>query len=487
VKRRVPLRAALGATIVAIALLAPAAPALAHPLGNFTVNVYGGLIVQPKTIVVDYVVDMAEIPAFRERREIDANFNDEVGSDESLAYRDTTCASLADDVNVQVDGASVPLISSGVHSLAFPEGAGGLSTLRLECRLEGAAAIGADATISYIDGNFPDVIGWREVTAIGDGVTLSSSDVPAVSATDRLTVYPDDELPSDVRRADFSATRGGPRLAALPRPDMADQAVDVNTIEGRDGGLLASLVGRDRITPLLVAAMLLLALGVGALHALGPGHGKTLIGAFLVGAGGSARHAVGVGAAISVMHTASVLTLGLLVVSAERVFAPERVYPALGLASGLVALALGSVLLVARIHSMAAEEEGGTHGHSHGHGDGDHHHEPGGHGVPPRSPLSRRGLMALAFSGGILPSPSALVVLLASVSLGRTALGLALIAAFSLGLAGALIGVGIFTLRARDFAERRFTDRAARLLPLASAGAIAAMGMFLTVRGAMQL
>jgi ABC-type nickel/cobalt efflux system permease component RcnA len=176
-----------------------------------------------------------------------------------------------------------------------------------------------------------------------------------------------------------------------------------------------------------------------------------------------------------------------LVVSAERVFAPERVYPALGLASGLVALALGSVLLVARIHSMVAEEEGGTHGHSHGHGDGDHHHEPGGHGVPPRSPLSRRGLMALAFSGGILPSPSALVVLLASVSLGRTALGLALIAAFSLGLAGALIGVGIFTLKARDFAERRFTDRAARLLPLVSAGAIAAMGIFLTVRGAMQL
>jgi ABC-type nickel/cobalt efflux system permease component RcnA len=95
--------------------------------------------------------------------------------------------------------------------------------------------------------------------------------------------------------------------------------------------------------------------------------------------------------------------------------------------------------------------------------------------------------MALAFSGGILPSPSALVVMLASVSLGRTALGLTLIAVFSLGLALALVGVGVLTLRARDFAERRLTERAARLLPVVSAGAIAAMGIFLTVRGAMQL
>lgn len=101
--------------------------------------------------------------------------------------------------------------------------------------------------------------------------------------------------------------------------------------------------------------------------------------------------------------------------------------------------------------------------------------------------MSRRGLLALAFSGGILPSPSALVVLLASVSLGRTVLGLVLIVAFSLGLAGALIGVGILTLRARDVADRRLTTSVTRLLPVGSAAAIAAMGLFLTVRGVSQL
>ena len=477
---------AVAGTIIAIGVLAPATQALAHPLGNFTVNVYGGLIVQPSAIVVDYVVDMAEIPAFRERRVIDTNLDDRVDEQESLAYRDTTCESLANGVGVRLDGADVPLTSTGVHSLAFPQGTGGLSTLRLECRLMGAVAIGADAEVAYVDRNFPDTIGWREVTAVGDGVTLSSSDVPAVSATSRLTSYAGSELPTNVRRAGLSATIGGPRLEALPEPGASEQAAESDAIEGRDGGLLASLVGRKEITPLLVAAMMLVALGVGAVHALGPGHGKTLIGAYLVGAGGSVRHAVGVGAAISVMHTASVLTLGLLVLSAERVFAPERVYPVLGLASGLVALGLGSVLLVSRIHAETEMHEGSPHAHEHGNGH-EHPHVVEGHDASSRSPLSRRGLMALAFSGGILPSPSALVVLLASVSLGRTFLGLVLIAAFSLGLAGALIGFGILTLKARDLAERRFTARAARLLPLASAGAIAAMGLFLTVRGAIQL
>ncbi len=470
----------LAVATVATALLWPAAPAGAHPLGNFTVNVYGGLVVQLDAVVVDYVVDMAEIPALRERRTIDANLDDRVDDHEALAYRDETCAALADGVSVQVDGVPLPVASSGEHALSFPQGAGGLSTLRLECRFTATIATpfaqDAPHSVGYTDRNFPDAIGWREVTAIGDGVTLPGSLVPAVSRTARLTDYPDGELSPGVRATRLSVMAGGPGLAELPEPGSTDP-VDSSTIGARDGGLLASLVGRDELTPLLIGAMLLIALGVGALHALGPGHGKTLIVAYLVGAGGTVRHAVGVGAAVSVMHTSSVLILGLVVLSAERLFAPERAYPVLGLASGLIALGLGSVLLISRIHSA-------THGtHPHAHPD-PHAHEAGVEAVVPPS---RRGLVALAFSGGILPSPSALVVLLASVSLGRTALGLVLIGAFSAGLAVALVGVGVLTLRARDLAERRLTDRFARLLPLASAGAIVAMGLFLTVRGAIEL
>ena len=484
---RTSLRCLLGASTIAIVLSVPATPAAAHPLGNFTVNVYGGIIVQPDAIVVDYVVDMAEIPAFRERRGIDADLDDTIDEQESLRYRSSTCARLADGLGVRVDDMSIALGALDVHALTFPQGAGGLSTLRLECRLSGAATIARGTAVSVVDRNFPEAIGWREITAAGDGVTLSNSDVPAVSATSRLTAYPAAELPPDVRRAAFSARPGGPGLAALPEPGAGPVGSDATVIGDRDDGLLASLVGRDELTPLLVAAMIAVALGVGALHALGPGHGKTLIGAYLVGAGGTVRQAVGVGAAISVMHTASVLALGLVVLSAERVFAPERVYPLLGLASGLVALALGSVLLVSRIHPMITEAHQHPDLHPHVHGDDGHRGGSPSHGVAPSSPLSRRGLMALAFSGGILPSPSALVVLLASVSLGRTVLGLTLIAAFSLGLASALVGVGVLTLRARDIAQRRLTERAARLLPVASAAAIVAMGIFLTVRGAVQL
>ncbi|MDH4111825.1 MAG: hypothetical protein OEW52_02550 [Thermoleophilia bacterium] len=482
--RRRALRSALAvATIGAIVALWPAAPASAHPLGNFTVNVYDGIVVRTDSIVVDYVVDMAEIPAFREQREIDANRDDRVDGAESIAYRERTCGSVADGISVRVDDRPVPVAPTDVHALSFPKGAGGLSTLRLECRLKGAISMDTSGVaISYEDRNFSETIGWREVTVVGDGVTLAGASVPATSVTDRLTSYPQGALSPEVRAASVSATPGGERLAILPGPGAQTRASS-STIQGRDGGLLASLVGRDDLTPLLVAAMIVVAVGIGALHALGPGHGKTLIGAYLVGAGGSIRHAVGVGAAVSVMHTASVLTLGLLVLSAERLFAPERVYPVLGLASGLIALGLGSALLVSRIHSVTA-----------GSSDDDHaHHVPGrahqhGHGASAEgSPLSRRGMLALAFSGGILPSPSALVVLLASVTLGRTALGLVLIAAFSVGLAGALIGVGVLTLQARGVAERRLSASAARLLPIGSAAAIAAMGLFLTVRGAIQL
>jgi ABC-type nickel/cobalt efflux system permease component RcnA len=484
-------RSLLFVAVLSIAVAAwPAGAASAHPLGNFTINVYVGIVVRPEAVIVDYVVDMAEIPAFREHRTIDANLDDQVDDAEALAYRETMCATLADHIVLRAGQEGVSLAPTGLHALTFPNGTGGLSTLRLECRLAGALVTGTTSTaMTVTDRNFAEAIGWREVTAVGDGVTLTSSDVPAVSATERLLSYPSDQPSRDVRSASLEAVLGGPRLSSLPGPGSGS----ATTNEGRDGGLLSDLVGRDDLTPLLVGAMLLVALGIGALHALGPGHGKTLIGAYLVGAGGSVRHAVGVGAAVSVMHTASVLTLGLLVLSAERVFAPERVYPVLGVASGCIALGLGATLLVSRIHAMAHGGGSSHHDHDagnrvdpHDHGH-QHPHSPHGSSSTAGSPLSRRGLLALAFSGGILPSPSALVVLLASVTLGRTVLGLVLIVAFSLGLAGALIGVGILTLRARDIADRRLTTSMTRLLPVGSAAAISAIGMFLTVRGVSQL
>lgn len=459
--------------VIATIALWPAAPAAAHPLGNFTVNVYAGIVVRPRMVVVDYVIDMAEIPAFGARRQIDGNLDERIDERESLAYRDATCDELAGGITLVVGDRSAPVEASDSHRLTFPGGAGGLPTLRLECRLSASTpTIGAPVALSFADGNHADAIGWREVTAVGDGVTLEDSDVPEVSESARLADYPEAEVPLDTRVATFTARSGGPELAAMPWP--SDEAT-ADAIAARDAGALGDLVAKD-LTPFLVATMVAIAFGVGAVHALGPGHGKTVIGAYLIGTAGSMRDAVGVGAAVSIMHTASVLTLGLLVLSVERMLAPERIYPLLGLASGAIALGLGSALLWSRIG--AARSERRHHGHDHPH---PHSHDGGA------SPVSRRGLAALALSGGLLPSPSALVTLLAAVSVGRTTLGVLMIAAFSIGLAASLIGVGIVSLRAKDVAERRLTSRVAGLLPIASSAAIVATGVFLMVRGATQL
>ncbi len=435
------------------------AVAIAHPLGNFTINTAASLVLRADQVVVDYAVDMAEIPTFQERRTIDADGDGSLSSTETAAYRGEACERLERGLHLVVDGTAAPLTSSS-SDLSLPVGQAGLRTLRLTCAFRAAVAPRATHDLAFEDANYADRLGWHEVTAAGDGATIVRADVPAASPSRELTTYPKNVRPLDVRSATVAFRPGGAALRAASPDGPATPA---------SGGILADFAARPDLSAGLIAIMIAAAILVGAVHALGPGHGKSLIGAYLVGSGGTLRQAVAVGAAVSVMHTASVLGLGLLVLSAEQLFAPERVYPWLGLASGLVALGLGAALLVSRLHALSERER---HGHDHPH---------------TARPLSRRGLIGLAFAGGILPSPSALVVLLGSVSIGRTALGLVLIAAFSLGLAGSLIGVGALTIRARDLATGRLSARVMRLAPVLSASAIALLGLMLTGRGILQL
>jgi nickel/cobalt transporter (NicO) family protein len=202
---------------------------------------------------------------------------------------------------------------------------------------------------------------------------------------------------------------------------------------------------------------------------------------YLIGAGGRARHAIAVGGSVAVMHTASVLALGFVVLTVTEVFAPERVYPWLGLVSGVIAFALGASLLVARLGSSGGRHGGPDHHHANADGTAGHRHA---HPDPAQTDvLSRRSLTALAVAGGLLPSPTALVVLLAAVALDRIAYDLALIGAFSLGLATALVVVGLVALRARDVVAGRMSGRTARLVPVLSAASIALLGLVLTFRG----
>jgi ABC-type nickel/cobalt efflux system permease component RcnA len=433
--------------------------ALSHPLGNFTINTSAALVVRPDEVVVDYAVDMAEIPTVQEEGRLDPNGDGSRSGEELETYRTATCGDLRTRLQLRIDGTVAPLTLRS-SELSLPVGQAGLSTLRLRCVFDAAIDPAPVHDLVFEDRTYPDRLGWREVTAAADGATIVHADVPDVSPSNRLRSYPADGAPSNVRSASVAFRPGGPSL------DAQRGAV---TQEPASGGLLGDLSARPDLSAGLIVLMIAAAVGVGAVHSLGPGHGKSLIGAYLIGADGTLRQAVAVGAAVSVMHTASVLGLGLLVLSAERIFAPDRVYPWLGLASGIVALGLGAALLVSRIHALSER-------HRHGH---DHPH--------PTRPLSRRGLLAIAFAGGILPSPSALVVLLGSVSIGRTALGLALIAAFSIGLAASLVAVGALAIRARHVATGKLPARVMRLAPVASAGCIALVGLLLTTRGLVQL
>src|SRR5829696_3175811 len=373
----------------AVLLVAGAAGAAAHPLGNFTVNTSSGLRVGPDRLDVDYVVDMAEIPTFQTRQAVDTDHDGTVGPAEAASWRDQECPRLAGGLRATVDGQALALSVAG-SSLSFPEGAGGLATLRLECALAARlpAAGGPGRSLACADGNHPGRVGWREITAVGDRAPLESADVPTTSSSARLTAYPKDQLssPLDQRTASLRFHPGGAAAAAAQpaherpaSPGGVDRATAVFT----------ALVGERSLSPGFAAVALLLAVGLGAAHALAPGHGKTVMAAYLVGLRGTLRQAAVIGATVTITHTAGVLLLGV-VLTTSRAVASERLYPWLGLASGVLLAGVGIGLLV-----RARPRHPSPHDHDHPHPHG-HHHDHG----PAGRPLGRRGLVALGWPGG---------------------------------------------------------------------------------------
>ena len=550
--RRPPQRLKLGCSIGVLALatvllVAGATGAAAHPLGNFTVNTASGLRVGPDRLVVDYVVDMAEIPAFQTRQAIDADHDGEVGDAEAAAWHARECSRLAAGLRATVDGRPAPLAVTG-SALRFPEGVGGLQTLRLECAL--STPLPAGGALAYTDTNLQDRVGWREITAIGDRTTLEATNVPTTSPSARLTTYPEDQLssPLDQRTATLRYRQGGPPAppaegsaaassgggsapagsAAAPGSDAAGAAPAPGTAGGNPtsgceaprrgsvaepgagcaglstppataprasaspvrGGVdrataaFTALVGERSLSPGFAVVALLLAVGLGAAHALAPGHGKTVMAAYLVGLRGTLGQAATIGATVTVTHTAGVLLLGL-VLSTSRAIASERVYPWLGLGSGLLLAAVGVGLLV-------RARSGHHHPHPHGHGH-DHHHHAHDHGAAGR-PLGWRGLVALGLAGGLVPSPSAVVVLLGGIALGQAWFGVALVAAYGLGMAATLTGVGLLLAHLRTRMDRRLRlpsgsllARLGRLVPAVTASVIVVVGLTLAASGAAQL
>ena len=343
-KRRAAV-AFCGVTVaMGVALGFGGATASAHPLGNLTVNTSARIVVAPEATTVDYVLDLAELPAVQERSAITA-----AGTD--TAYAAAKCSSLAGGLSLTVGSAANPL-RVAMATMALLPGQGGLSTVRVECRLTGDG-VGGRVPVAWSDTNFTDRLGWREVIALGDGTTLITA-LPTVSASDFLRAYPTGAPTPRVLAAEFEVIEGGPRLAAggsgagVDPGDSGDSGDSGGSGapqgRGTDGltAVFNRLVGdRD-----LTVGLGLLAAGVafllGALHSMAPGHGKTLMAAMIVSRRGTVRQVLAVGGTVAVTHTFGVVVLGVIITTSQAV-APDQILPWLTVASGAMLLATGAV------------------------------------------------------------------------------------------------------------------------------------------------
>jgi len=508
-------------------------PALAHPMGNFSVNHYARITVGEKSVEVLYLIDMAEIPTYQEIRQF--NLDPKPGEAQASQYVTEQEHLLGSGLSLESDGCAVQLKSVSRH-LQFSEGAGGLPTMKIALLFRGTVNPAAgEHRLSYADNNFSGRAGWKEVVVASNGAEIVTSSASGTDRSQELTNYSSDlvnsppqqvsasidfrtvavvvprgvqasgvgttrvHVPRSLPHAAFLASGGtagvsvatdaAPVVVSAPVP-AAPVSTLVNTPRSRFTQLI-STQGRLSFWVLLSAAFI--AAGLGALHALEPGHGKTIVAAYLVGSRGTARHAVLLGVVVTAAHTAGVYLLGMVTLYASRYIVPEQLYPWLGAISGISVAGLGVFVLLRNLTG-----ETGDHSHAsgkrHSHwflsslrkggpsGDEADARPSSGSNPEPRA-LSLRELCMLGVTGGIVPCPAALVVLLSAFSLHRIGFGLYLITAFSVGLAAVLVSVGLAMVYTRRIVASRFqtSARMLRYLPFLSSAFMVVLGSAITM------
>jgi nickel/cobalt transporter (NicO) family protein len=447
----------LVAAVVALVLLPSAASA--HPLGNFSVNHLSQVSVTSDRVDVRYILDEAEIPTFQQRGTADA----------TLLERKR--AEVERRLALTVDGRRVALEPAGEATISHPAGQGGLRTTRVELPL--TARVDEPRKVELRDDTFAGRVGWKAIVAVpGEGTAVRSS-APAGDPTDGLRRYPDDllESPSDLRSASFAVRPGAGTVEA---PDGARGG------ETKDDHGFADVFSDAAAGKGVLIILLLSAFAWGALHALSPGHGKAMVAAYLVGTRGTPRHAVALGATVTVTHTIGVFALGAVALVLSQYILPETLYPWLNLISGALVLVVGAGVLRSRVRWARARR---AHVHEHHHHDHDH-----GHSHAPPESFSWRGLVAMGAAAGLIPCPSALVVLLGAIAQGEIALGMLLIVAFSAGLAATLTLLGLAVVFAgKALGRAPIPGRLTLALPTVSALLIVAVGVVLTIRAVPQV
>jgi ABC-type nickel/cobalt efflux system permease component RcnA len=452
-------------------LLFSTAESFSHPMGNFSINHYSGLSIGPGEIQIRYLLDFAEIPTFQEIQEIDRDGDGERSLSEQENYLVRKVESLASNLTLTVAGKPLPLVPTA-HEITFPPGAGGLPTMRLSILYRAALrSVVGDAPVNlvYRDDNYPHRAGWKEMAASGrDGTVLIGSPLPARGS--ELRAYPEGEIqsPPQIVDAAFSFTVG-----STPDPaQFAPQEAAVVDRSERNDPLTALMTGTTPTGPMLLFA-LAISFGLGALHALSPGHGKTIVAAYLVGARGTARHAFLLGGIVTASHTIGVFLLGFVTLYLSNYIVPERLYPWLGLLSGLGIVIIGFSLFRQRWQAIRPpHEDHPPHGHAHVHPH-PHDHHPHDHSHAP----TLSGLLGLGITGGIVPCPSALVVLLSAIAFHQVGFGLVLILAFSAGLAATLVAIGLLMVSLGGVMKRfDHFGPVGRLLPVLSAAGVTLLG-----------
>ena len=522
-QRLTPVRLA-GTGLLLVALLALSLPGradtVASLLGNFTINQFCGVQLNEQSLSLHYAVVFGQLPALSELHKADTNGDGVTSQAERDAYVQRLAPEFASRLKLLVDGAPVPLRL--VHwSSSLPTEQGGFS-LRLDTDYAAALPAGLGSglhSLKLINDNFDGRFGWHEI-AVQAVPSIKVFDTNGFSTsltgglTEALRSLPP-QGPLDERSLMLSFTQGavpigstllGPRPGApeiLPGGPASLRAGNAdNAWLQRQTRTLINLISTPQVPLRITLLALLAAFVLGALHAFSPGHGKTIVGAYLIGSRGTPRHAAFLGLTVTITHTLGVFALGFATLFASRFIVPERLFPILSLLSGLIVLGMGMILLAQRwklartaLGRRPRVDHGHSydHAHSHDHGhshDGAHSHTHDGvlmhshggtmHSHAPPADVSWRSLLALGISGGLIPCPSAMVLLLAAVALNKTAYGMLLVVGFSVGLAVTLTLVGLAFLYARSrLPSGSASARWALLLPVGSATAITLVGMAL--------
>ena len=442
----------------------------AHPMGNFSISHYARINASPTAISVHIVLDYAEIPTFQLFSDWGIRSEAEKTQDEIQPLVEQLVSGLKPRFRLRIDGLPTTLQASNIKH-ETTAGAAGLLTLRVSFDLM-TAWKPASVRLEFFDDSYRERIGWKEmVVAANTGFDFPEGNAFSNDRSSALTTYPSDPLMS-APNLSAVAIRIAPAIGRTPKPDNSTSVAGAVTEKPRS--FSANLVRGDRLSEILghrelPVRLVLIAIGIafllGALHAMSPGHGKTLVAAYLVGNRGTARHAVLLGAIVTFTHTAGVFLLGLVTLFASSYIVPEKLYPWMGLISGLMILGIGVNLFRGRLSRFRHD------------GSGDHDHGPGGHTHEIPESITPRSLVALGVSGGIVPCPSALVVLLSAIALHRVELGLVMLVAFSLGLASLLVAVGLLVVRAGRLIERTPLAHAlSGALPVVSAGIVTVIG-----------